>query len=281
MLNHMDKIEDLLNGKNPIEPITTRHAILVENLVFAPVKEHGIAALGSGIKSYLDQVKIEPVYLQEQAHNPDLTAMRERLNTMPGIAIANHPGHFDIFLVFNLINRPDFKIMVTPHAYQFFCAMLGAERVLKITADGKDLRAWIRDIREHIDKGGLIFMHPTGGDDAIYSPQVAKGIVFRDGVRVIMERLLRPTDMVYEFWTNPDDIRRAATERFTPKTSGITVLERDRMISVAGIAQPTLIRVNEHFSTAESWQEIIRANPGKDEANQALAQHFSKQFQGQ
>ncbi len=262
--------------KPPIAPITATHAEIFERFIFKPMREGGLAARNRAIAQYLEQLKLKPVYLQE--HNPEFAAMRERLNTRPGLAIPNHPGHFDDFLFFNVLTRQDFAVMVNPNAYKFFCAVLGEERVLEIRTTPGELRGQMRRAQSHIEGGGLLYLHPTGGDDAIYSPKAKDGLVFRDGVRFIMKHVLQPTDMVYSFWFDRSDIAKAAEERITPETNGPAIRDKDRILTTVGIDQPTPIKIDEQYSTAADWQKLIATEPDRAAARRVLARHFQDQF---
>lgn len=268
-------IEKGLQKENEADgPVSGTNAEIFGKFVGKPIREHGIQAFPKALQAYMKALKIEPDYLQKA--QPEFAEMRRRLNTESGIMMMNHPGLFDIYLVFATIERTDFKVMAQPNAYEFFCALLGEDRVLVVKTDPVGLKVQARAIKDHISKGGLLLLQPTGGDDAVYNPASAEGIKFKDGTRFIIKRVLAPTDMVYSFYINPEDIVKAGRERISPETSGLEVRDKDRIISTVGIVESAPIQVDERYSTAEEWQKLVQND--KAVANEVLAQHFVDQF---
>src|SRR5262249_39335639 len=59
---------------------------------------------------YLRKLNVEPQYLRQNI--PEFATMRQRLNSEPGLVIANHPGVVDTALILSMIHRNDLKVLI-------------------------------------------------------------------------------------------------------------------------------------------------------------------------
>lgn len=232
------------------------------------VAEGGLQHLGQRIMA---EAKIEPVYKLAEKDPVIFEQSRQRLNTEAGIIIANHPGYYDTFPILNSLNRTDVKIVVSERNYKAL-APVGDEYIIKASSDPKEAVAFLRAIKDHIESGGVVLIYPTGGKDRVDKDSGSDGIVFEDGLSVILRRCLKPTGMVYSFYVEPEDIKVLVDESI-PRTAGVVSAVNYGLPNVNKLKDVSEIRVNERYSKAEEWLGVM-AGLDKEDRNKALEEHF-------
>ncbi len=235
------------------------------------VNEGGLEAVG---KKVLDAAKITPVYTNE-GNSETFEEDRKRLNTEAGIVVANHPGYYDTFLILNALKRKDVKIIASESNFKYFAPSIGEEYLIKATNDPTQALAFLRSIKDHIDNGGLVVIFPTGGVDRVDNDPT--DFMFENGFSVIIKRCLKPGDMVYSFYINPEDIA-ALVDETIPRTPGtISAVALHPSININKFKDDAEVRVDERYSTADEWQQIVDDSE-KEEKNAALSKHFTDSF---
>jgi hypothetical protein len=236
--------------------------------------DEGKIELQSAAGKILESAKVVPRYTLLEENPTLLEESRQKLNTEAGIVIANHPGYYDNYLIVNAISRPDIKIVASNSAYNEFYSTVGEDFLIKATHDPREIHAFMAAIKEHIDAGGLVLLYPTAGVD-----RVDKNLdfEFKRGLSLILKRCMKPTDMVYSFYIEPEDIRPIVDETLSRLPGAASAITLDRAISTNSFKESAEVKVGERYSTAEEWLQVAGAS-GKDTKNAALSEHFLSQF---
>ncbi|MFA6422410.1 MAG: 1-acyl-sn-glycerol-3-phosphate acyltransferase [Candidatus Buchananbacteria bacterium] len=246
------------------------------------VRESGSEDVFSDVmEKYLETLNIKPVYEQELGQNPDLPEMRERLNSESGIIISNHPGYFDSLVILHLIRRKNIKVLVSQRTFPVISKILGPENFIEASHDPVQLKKQLREIKRHIESGGVLLIYPTGGADAIDSSRKDSELEFKSGFRFMVEGILRPEDMVYSFWVEPDDVADVLDEKIHRTIGTASDVVVGTKANVNKLKGTKSIRVNESYSKAGEWQEIVQGSESRDEADRALTEHYLDQFKRQ
>ena len=206
-------------------------------------------------KLYLDRRNIVPKFTKSQ--ETEFTTWRERLATRPGLVIANHPGYLDSPALLSQINRKDLKIIAHRRHIDKW-QMFGEEMILPAAKSPGELRKTLEATNDHIKAGGLVLLYPTGGQSR--PDKANRG--FQSAFRSIVQRL-RPSDMIYSFYINPADASELLA-KLPEKTEN-------------RLAEPGEIKIDEAYTEASEWQEIIRTS-ARDNVNDNLTRHFLQKF---
>ena len=232
------------------------------------VEEGGLQFIGQKV---MEEARIKPVYKLEEAEPTIFEQSRQKLNTEAGIIIANHPGYYDTFPILNALERKDVKIVVSEANYKSF-ASVGDEYIIKASNDPKEAVSFLKAIKDHIENGGVVLIYPTGGRDRVDKNSEDEQFVFEDGLSVILRKCLRPNDMVYSFYVEPEDIKPLVNESI-PRTAGVVSAVNYNLPNINKLKETSEIRVNERYSKALEWQETI-AGLEREDKNRALERHF-------
>lgn len=258
-------------GSNPSAPTMEGFKAKLYAKAAESLKEDvDVNGLQSAAQIFLEHAGIKPVYIKE-SEGEAFAAMRKRLNSEPGVIIANHPGYYDVFSILQALNRKDVKIVVSESNYKVLEPIIGPDFLIKSISKSDEAFAFLGSIREHVEKGGVVVLFPTGGADRVDSEN-PKGD-FEAGFSVILRRCLRSTDMVYSFHINPDDIDNAVDES-VPRVAGVvSALVLNPGLNINKLKEERIIRVNEDYSQAGIWQTIA-----KEGGSEGLAENFLKSF---
>ncbi len=227
--------------------------------------EGGYPALG---EYGCETLGVRPVYVAE--NRPEFAEWRERLKTESGLVIANHPGGIDVPAILKTLERKDVYFLAAGKNVQRLADVVGEEHLLETSADPGKVRALFRRIEDILQRGGLVFLFPTGGTDFNGKP-----IAFKSGFRALI-RSLRPEQMVYAFQINTEDFHAA----FPIAPSGF-VLGSSALVKRAGLVRqhepfPT-VRINERYTTAQEWKDVLKESSPL-EANERLAKRYLELF---
>lgn len=214
------------------------------------------------------QLNVEFDYLQHSYGEDYFEGIRKRLNTEPGVIIANHPESLDVVSVMNMIERPDILAMVSPSGYKYLAPIFGKRYFLETTDNPTVLREQFRQIDAHIQSGGLFMLLPTGGDERRGS------FLFRDGFRLLVEKILRPSDMVYVAWTEPEDLAALRNERVSRTIGALSEFVIGGNTNLNSLKERKRIRVDEQYSKASEWQDAIKGQTSRIVKNKILTDHF-------
>ena len=258
------RVEFLKKIGDAIEPLVNR---MPAQAVIHRAEKRGIHTLHAMAGSILEQMNITPVYIQETVRSGEnLRELRSQLNHEPGIVIANHPGGGDVFAVTKLIERTDVLVLASTWAFKNFKGTTPLfDHFLEVTEDPQKLRTQFQRIKEHITKGGLLVIFPTGGDK--------EELIFRNGFKFLVENILRPTDMVYSCWVNPADAASIKKDMGS-RTAGVFVEGVSGEIgNLNRLGKARTLHVDERYTQAQEWKEVVTGSPRR-EANTTLTQHF-------
>jgi hypothetical protein len=227
------------------------------------------------LERYLEELNIDLIYESER-DNPETEEMRRRLNTEAGVVICNHPGYFDVPAIMRPIKRKDIKILVSN--FGMFSEAFGSENFIKASKNPIELLKQLKDIKKHIEAGGLLLIFPTAGSDSVNNGEGHRSIKFKSGLRYLIDKALSPEDMVYSFNVNSDDIANiinepGAIDRVDSVASGAFVgVNRNKF------KDRKSIRVRESYSTAAEWKRVV-AESDREEVNEKLSEHYLEKFE--
>jgi hypothetical protein len=231
--------------------------------------------LATAVKKCLEIEKIKPVYLAEGKDAETFKENRDKLNKEAGLVIANHPGYFDSFLVLNALTREDIKIVVSESNFEMLSPIFGEEHLLLASKDPSDALGFLRSIKTHIEEGGLVILFPTGGADIVSKEN--RRFEFKDGLSVILRKCLKPTDMVYSFWIDPNDIVPLVSEKVTRHTGAASAFGIHESVNINKLKDEAEIKVDEMYSKGSDWQSLI-GPAEKEDRNKILEDHYTEQF---
>jgi|GEM_PF-938746 hypothetical protein len=223
------------------------------------------AGLKGGSEYILAAMNLRPEY---SSYQPEA---RQKLQTEPGIVIANHPpGFFDIPAVLQTIDRTDLKVMVNEKIYPEFVEQLGEQYFVPASHGAGGLREVLKNIRTHIEQGGVLMFFPTGAQSSV------KDRIFKSGFRSILGQL-RPQDMVYSFCLDPHDVASVLEQRPYLRLNLASEVFFTEALNMNRQQEPVPFRVYEKYSQAEEWQALTKQR-ANGEINNRLTEYYEGQF---
>lgn len=203
--------------------------------------------LETAIEHVMDTNGIEPKY--NEGDEKTLAEQREKLEIMPGMMIANHPGHFDTLIVLDIlkkriIERGDVKFLVAGGPfYEFLAGLFGKDLVLSTERSKDPIGESVKHITE---SDGLLMIYPTGGQNT----------EFQNGFKLICQRI--PDDsMIYAVQIDEHDLAMARNEPADDEKHSIQVYEV--------------------FTTADEWKiELADSEPA--EQNHRMTEYYQSKF---
>jgi hypothetical protein len=212
-------------------------------------------------REIFDLANIEPHLLQ--AENPEFEDMRKRLNTEPGLVICNHPGiFFDFPVVLEALHseigdRPDVKILVSSTYAPVYNKLF--DKYHFISTEDIMKPSGFKGLLKHIEDGGLVVIFPTGGGEEGTKHRIR----FEDGLSAVVKKI-NSDAMVYSFYIDPEGVSKAMKERPAMKLgvwSGATMMPE---ANINNLRPRESFDVNEWYSKAGEWQQLIKDNKGKE-----------------
>lgn len=231
--------------------------------------------LADSLEKYLEMLNIDLVYESEQ-DDPEIEEMRRKLNTEAGVVICNHPGYLDGPAIMHLIKRKDVKILVND--FKMFSEALGTENFIMAAKSPAELAKNLKEIKKHIETGGLLLIFPTAGSDSVDNSREHRPLEFKSGFRYLVDKVLNPEDMVYSFNVNSDDVSRVINEQNPIGRIGAVASNVAVDVDVNKFRERMPIRVKEDYSTAEEWKRVV-AESNREEVNQKLSEHYLEKFE--
>lgn len=224
--------------------------------------------LRAATEFYFEAVNVQPQYLDYDEER------RQKLNREAGLIISNHPGYFDIPAILQTIERDDGKIVVDASLYPAFTRHFGERHFIPAATHSPDeLRQFTAEVKDEIDGGGVVLLFPTGG-------QFMRGNdSFKSGFRTVL-RDLRPEHMVYSFRVNPDDVRGIIGKLpVAPQTLGLaSELFTDGLVNINRLRETGTVRVNERYTQAGEWQDVLARGGSMKYTNEHLTEHYNSLF---
>ncbi len=213
-------------------------------------------------KEALDMANISVRELK--ADSADFESNRAKLNSEPGIVIANHPGAFDSSAILSLLYRNDILMMVNDNeAYE---GTPIENSFVKAPHSQKEIQEVFDRIRKHIQNGGLFFMFPTAGHE-----NEGGDFKFRSGLSYMLtDGTLKDDTMIYCFdikngvgITSQEDIQKR-----------VDYVVRKKLYPDAhdSVPVPAEIILDERLTRGREWIEILK-NEGRDK-NIVLGDHY-------
>jgi len=254
-------------AENAVEKIKKHLYTATVNQLRPDFEKGGFGAVGSRV---LETAHINPRYVLEETDAELFKESRLRLQKEAGLIIANHPGHYDTYLILNTLNRNDVKIVVSEENYDVLSTKLGSESFIKATRDPREALSFLREIKGHIEEGGVVILYPSGGGekDGDFS--------FEPGFAAIIKRCLQPNDMVYTFAIEPGSHDQAAQDKMRAVGAASSIISND-FINPNKNKDDMTIAVHEKYTSAEQWHQALEGTTSDSrEAN--LTQFFKQQM---
>lgn len=192
---------------------------------------------------------------------PEFEDMRRRLNTEPGLIIANHPyAPIDAPIILDALQRKDVQIVVVKHMQPRLAATFGGQYFLPA---GKET---FKEIQEHIAKGGATLIFPGGTGDA------ERNMGFRKGFGEIIKGV-PPDSMVYSFYIDIDqkEISKRLPGAGSDAFSG-------GMINLNNFKHPLLASVHERYTQARQWQDVANKAGNRKWLQSDFNEYFKSLF---
>lgn len=195
---------------------------------------------------------------------------REKLNSKPGLLLANHPGLVDVPLILQVLNRKDLLIMANPRLVDYFQKYGGKDSFVAADTEPGKIQATLQKSAKHITDGGLFVIFPTGGDE-----RKTGQIVFKRFFRHLLKKI--PQDsMVYSFFVNPSDIENAEKLSDGRLAGLLSDISTSGKVNITRLVKTARVRIKEAYSEASEWQKLIKNN-GKN-SDEVLTNHFLEKF---
>lgn len=285
---------------NKLESISTKARDWREKIITDKFKRNiEKFGLARSARMLLDSVNAKLHF--EKEGDESCGEIRHKLNNEAGVVIANHPGNFDLLCILAAIDRKDLKFMVSADAQEAWSRLFGEdlvvpslhmyatreeaeeakkrnrkekisqEEIIKRQRIAQDNLVIARSILDHIKNGGLFIYFPTGGDDSRHMERFK----FENLFRLLVDKM-KPTDMVYSFNILNPEKRRTKMDQVLRMAGLFSDASRSGNINVSRLAEPILINVDEDYSQATEWKNLMNGNKDKD--NEALTQHYLEKF---
>lgn len=234
------------------------------------VAREGWSGLATILERYLDREKIETNFLQQDSE--DFVAMRQSLQTEPGLFVANHPaGYIDVPITLSMIQRGDTLIyvqsrvrdaLVTAFAENFGDSVAQeVDRHLLTNAKADALGNFKRAIN-HMESGGLLVLYPTGGKEA-----KTEKPVFEPGFRLFLHKLA-PDTMVYAVNYHLSGSPGASSSvKFAERAVSLEI----PVLSKGEMGNPITAKVDERLTRVGEWSAAA-------ESDEQLTEHYWELF---
>ncbi len=243
------------------------------------------------VADYFGAARMHPRY-ESADKGMSLEIMRERLHREPGVVFSNHPdGYFDIPAVVSAIaDRSDVKIMVKEEIVESLTRIFGPRYFVPAAKDVTGARGVIDTVAAHIRDGGLFLIFPGGGDDGIKKEarrrktaglppaDTLPQIRFQNFVPLLLRKALRDTDMVYSFYSNPEEVNDCLGQLGLRLPLMMPGILRGEVVSPYEASELSFT-VGERYSTADEWKSLLKPVAASREGiRQALTERYLRQF---
>lgn len=249
----------------------------VENAILRRVEPlvdgRGWGAVPDLMERWIEAARVRLVY--EQESNPEFAEVRRRLNTEPGVIIANHPGLIDIPAVLKVITRPDIKIVINADDYKRLGTLIGdTSHFVEASTEVSKVRQNFDELTQHIARGGAVLIFPAGTRDT----ESRDRRQFKSGFRHLLETTLTPEHMVYAFHINRQDVWSVRDEKIPRQIGALGEALLGKGANINRHKERKVIRVNEAYTQASEWQEVL-SDKGSADDNRRLTAHFYEKFE--
>jgi hypothetical protein len=199
------------------------------------------------------------------ADQPDFEQMRRRLNTKPGVIICNHPGMSETPIILSVLEREDLKVMISKEVYAALPEEVAQKYFFSANEDPKNMAIVFRGINDHIKNGGVLLIYP----------KLRSSASFERGFRIILQKILKPEDMIYCFNVNTTDTSNLASRH--PWIGIGSEFFLHPITNINTLREPITIRTDEAYTQAGEWQKAIEGVP-KNEADKTLTLKYESMF---
>lgn len=229
-------------------------------------EENDFSKLHKVMDDYFQDLNIDVEYTQ--SHDPNFEEMRTKLNTEPGVIISNHPGKVDSAAIIKTIHRNDIKIIVTKNGFDTYLHKFGEQYFIPAKDENGASLSALREAETHIKKGGVILIFPSGRQDT-------GEVEFKDGLTFLIQRM-DPQNMVYSFHINEEDVTDATSNEKLIGLSSATFISPN--ININKLGKKGKLRVDEKYSSAKEWQEIMDSLDRKTNTRK-ITEHYKEAFE--
>lgn len=236
-----------MKGKTDRENLHERIPPTTDRFIIDFIEKLRSDGLEPAIQQVMENSGIEPKY--NEGDEEALAEQRQKLETMPGMMISNHPGRFDTLIVLDILKKRiaekgDVKFLVAGgQFYEFLAGIFGKDLVLSAERSKDPVGESVKHITEN---DGLLMIYPTGGQDT----------EFKSGFKLICQRI-PDNSMVYAVQIDERDLAMASK-------------------APAGDEKHN-IQVHEAFTTTDEWvAELADSEPA--EQNHRMTEHYQSLF---
>ncbi len=234
--------------------------------------------LGREVRSMKDLCDLQKKLFQEvnisvkelQRNSPDFAENRAKLNSEPGVIIANHPGGFDGSTILSLLSRDDILMMV--NEAEVYKGTNVENNFILAPHRTKEIAETFTHIKKHIQGGGIFIIFPTAG-----SENYDGDFKFKSGFyNMLTDGTLKKDTMIYCFniqgegVTIPDEEKTKRFAYFAQHTTNEN--DEGNKIPFSSIE----ISIDEQLTRGEEWLATLEKNQDK---NVALGEHYLEIFQ--
>ncbi len=223
----------------------------------------------------LRSIHVEAEYTKDKTEGYE--AMRTHLETEPGILIANHPSVLDMIVVLAGLERKDILIMLQRKRFDFFEDLFGKDNILRAPEGGGEITEAIERASQHVQNGGLFIIFPSGGIE------ISTGEMrFNSGLRLLLSKV-DPDSMVYSYYIDPAISKTVKEDMMgAPRDASDAPMMLAPELHVRPAQDGLVVKIDEAYSNAQEWQDIITANKELDpiRQNNLLQRNFEKKFGG-
>ncbi|MFA5792054.1 MAG: 1-acyl-sn-glycerol-3-phosphate acyltransferase [Candidatus Paceibacterota bacterium] len=231
---------------------------------------HSMVEFSAFYQEFLEKIHVSLKSAQE--HSVNFKTDRLKLNSEAGVIIANHPSVFDTSAILSLLSRND--VLVMADEADFWEGTVVEENFIRTPKPFEVIKVFER-IREHIKKGGVFLIFPTGGRE-----NSGEEFKFKRGFRYMLENgILTPETMVYAFNIQGGGLTIPEEEKQDYKNKCLLyfaqqVLEDSRVV----IEKPAHLEIvlDERYTKAQEWASLLGSNKGKEDI--ALTKHYTDLF---
>ena len=255
-----------------IDPLRGTVRTVMAHDLATEFEKKGAAGAYEVIRQYLEKLNITPDFVKQDDER--FASWRQKLNTARGIMISNHPSMIDAPLLSQALTRSDVKLVVNAGLYKRVEGKTFQDMLIPATTNSlHEVKSMLSSIRALLLKGGLVWIFPTGGMEINTGNR--ESIHFASGFALILKEL-QPADMVYSFHINTQDLLPVGSVAKINTTflSGRFLPDE---LNLARSKNPVRVRIDESFSEAGEWQDLLKST-GKKGRNEILTAHYLEQF---
>lgn len=231
---------------------------------------HSMVEFSAFYKKFLAVVNVTLRNVQEGTENFETN--RNRLNREAGVVIANHPSVFDTSAIFSLLSRND--VLVMANEADFWKGTVVEENFVRTPKPFEVMKVFER-IKEHIKKGGVFLIFPTGGRE-----NKGDEFKFKRGFRYMLQNgILTPETMIYAFNIQGGGLTIPEEKKQEYKNNSLLYFAQKVLgESDVFVEKPPHLEIvlDERYTKAGEWSSLLESDKGQEDV--ALTKHYNDLF---